>query len=166
LELRLSVEVEAAGLCAERRTDEEAVSIRRLMEQIDAQHADPAAVQIHYDYDFHLAIAKATRNELMHAFLNYLRPMIVPRFQLGHIVSAEIKEAYYGRIHAEHDAIVEAIERRDGPTAREAMRMHLANSLERVRALALASGIEQSDALQKHAVEMLFAQLKRPLGMD
>ena len=63
LELRLSVEVEAAGLCAERRTDAEAAAIRALMEQIDATRADPAAVPIHYDYDFHLSIARGARNE-------------------------------------------------------------------------------------------------------
>jgi GntR family transcriptional repressor for pyruvate dehydrogenase complex len=68
LELRLSVEVEAAGLCAERRTDEEAVGIRTLMENVDARQDDPSMVQIHYDYDFHLAIAHATRNELIHGF--------------------------------------------------------------------------------------------------
>ncbi|MGN6144848.1 MAG: FadR/GntR family transcriptional regulator [Mesorhizobium sp.] len=44
LELRLSVEVEAAGLCAERRTDAEAAEIRALMEQFDARHEDPAAI--------------------------------------------------------------------------------------------------------------------------
>ena len=118
LELRLSVEVEAAGLCAERRTDAEAGAIRALMEQVDARHGDPASVQIHYDYDFHLAIAKATRNEFIHGFLNYLRPIIVPRFQLGHVVVSELKDAYYARIHAEHRSIVDAIERQDGRAAR------------------------------------------------
>src|SRR6516164_9106738 len=122
LELRLSVEVEAAGLCAERRMDDEAQAIRVLMEQTDSRHDDPAAVQIHYDYDFHLAIAKATRNDLIYGFLSYLRPMIVPRFQLGHIVSRELKEAYYARIHAEHDTIVRAVERKIGTEARKAMR--------------------------------------------
>ncbi|TIT91485.1 MAG: FadR family transcriptional regulator, partial [Mesorhizobium sp.] len=39
LELRLSVEVESAGLCAERRTDKEARDIRAMMEQVDAQQA-------------------------------------------------------------------------------------------------------------------------------
>jgi len=166
LELRLSVEAEAAGLCAERRTDEEAAAIRTLMEQVDAQHEDPAAVQIHYDYDFHLAIAKATRNEYIHAFLSYLRPMIVPRFQLGHVVVPELKDSYYARIHTEHKNIVQAIEKRDGRAAREAMRKHLYNSLERVRALALASGVEATDAEQKAAAASLFADLKPPVSMD
>ena len=161
LELRLSVEVEAAGLCAERRTDSEARAIRDLMEQVDAQHENPASVQIHYDYDFHLAIARATRNKFIHGFLDYLRPIIVPRFQLGRLVTPELKDAYYARIHVEHRSIVHAIERQDGRAARQAMRKHLSNSLERVRALALASGVATTDAEQEAAAASLFAELQR-----
>jgi DNA-binding FadR family transcriptional regulator len=165
LELRLGVEVEAAGLCAERRTEAEAAALRALMEQVDARHDDPAAVQIHYDYDFHLAIAKATRNEFMHGFLIYLRPAIVPRFQLSHLVAPGLKDAYYARIHGEHEKIVEAIEKRNGCAARQSMRRHLCNSLGRVRALALASGVETTGAEQARAAESLFAEL-RPVGAD
>ncbi|WP_029356628.1 FadR/GntR family transcriptional regulator [Bosea sp. 117] len=166
LELRLSVEVEAAGLCAERRTSAEASSIRALMEQVDARHEDPDAVQIHYDYDFHLAIAKAARNEFMYGFLTYLRPIIVPRFQLGHIVAAEFKETYYARIHDEHRQIVTAIEKQDARAARRAMRGHLTNSLARVRALALASGIDAAGGDQKATAASLFADLERPARVD
>jgi GntR family transcriptional repressor for pyruvate dehydrogenase complex len=162
LELRLSVEVEAAGLCAERRTEAEATAIRALMEQVDAQHIDPAETQIHYDYDFHLAIAKATRNEYIHGFLNYLRPMIVPRYQLGYVVPADRKESYYARIHSEHRMIVDAIERKDGTAARRTMRRHLSNSLARVRMLALASGVTASAAEQRQAAAALFSDLKTP----
>lgn len=161
LELRLSVEVESAGLCAERRTAQEAADIRSMMETFDAQHVDPDSIAIHYDYDFHLAIAKATRNEFIFAFLNYLRPMIVPRFQLGHVVMPEVKDAYYDRIHAEHEAIVAAIEQQDGRAARSEMRKHLHNSLERIRALALASGVDTTEAEQRAAAAALFSELKR-----
>lgn len=160
LELRLSVEVEAAGLCAERRTEGEAEAIRALMEQVDAQHADPAAVQIHYDYDLHLAIARATRNDFIHGFLAYLRPMIVPRLQLGYVVAPELKDPYYDRIHKEHEAIVDAIDRQDGSAARRAMRKHLHNSLKRVRSLAEASGIATSHAGHEKTAASLFADLK------
>ncbi|RWA60530.1 MAG: FadR family transcriptional regulator [Mesorhizobium sp.] len=163
LELRLSVEVESAGLCAERRSDAEAGAIRAVMEQVDAQQADPAVVQIHYDYDFHLAIAKAARNEFIHGFLAYLRPMIVPRFQLGYVVEPELKDSYYARIHNEHKAIVDAIERQDGRAARQAMRKHLHNSLGRVRALARASGVEATDAEQKAAAASLFTEMNKPM---
>lgn len=166
LELRLSVEVEAAGLCAERRTEAEADAIRALMEQVDAQHEDPSAVQIHYDYDFHLAIAKAARNEFIHGFLSYLKPMIVPRYQLGYVVASGRKDTYYARIHNEHEAIVGAIERQDAGAARRAMRKHLLNSLERVRGLAQASGVETTDGVQKAAAEALFAEMKPKIAAE
>lgn len=162
LELRLSVEVEAAGLCAERRTDAEAAAIRAVMERIDARRDDPDATRIHYDYDFHLAIAEATHNPFIPGFLGYLRPILVPRFQLGHVVAPDLKGAYYARIHAEHEAVVDAIERRDGRAARRAMRRHLANSLERVRALASASGVEATEADKRRAAASLFAGATRP----
>src|SRR5262249_37931516 len=117
-------------------------------------------------YDFHLSIAKATHNEFIYGFLSYLRPIIVPRFQLGHLVVPELKDTYYARIHKEHQLIVQAIDRQDSRAAREAMREDLYNSLERVRALALASGVEVTDAEQKTAAASLFAKLKRPVSAD
>jgi hypothetical protein len=94
------------------------------------------------------------------------RPIIVPRFQLGHLVAPDLKDAYYARIHIEHSNIVEAIERQHGRAARQAMRKHLHNSLERVRALALASGAKTTDAEQKAAAASLFAEVKRPLRVN
>jgi GntR family transcriptional repressor for pyruvate dehydrogenase complex len=164
LELRLSVEVEAAGLSAERRTAAEALGIRELMEQIDERHPDPSAVEIHYDYDFHLAIAESSRNAFMHGFLSYLRPLIVPRFQLGHVVIPELKDAYYARIHSEHAAIVHAIESQQADQARKAMRRHLSNSLERIRAIALASGIHVSDESETANSLQRFEKLLRPIS--
>lgn len=162
LELRLSVEVEAAGLCAQRRTDAEAAEIRRLMEQVDARHDDPDNVVIHYDYDFHLAIAKATRNEFIYGFLGYLKPIIAPRFQLGQVVAQEQKGPYYTRIHGEHVGIVDAIERKEARHARQAMRSHLQNSLERFRALALASGIDAGGADVSTSAAALFGRIGTP----
>ncbi len=164
LELRLSVETEAAGLAAERRTPQEALEIRALMEEVDARHADPGSVEIHYDYDFHVAIAKASGNAFIHGFLNYLRPIIVPRYQLGYVVAPERKEHYYARIHAEHSKVVEAIERQDSTGARTAMRRHLVNSLERVRGLARESGAAATEKEQKEAAASLFARLRDPVG--
>ena len=159
LELRLSVEVEAAGLCAERWTGDEAATLRVLMEQVDARQVDPADTPIHYDYDFHLAIARAARNAHMLGFLSYLKPIIVPRYRLGYLVPQERKKGYYARIHAEHKAVVDAIERRDAAAARRAMRRHLSNSLQRLRALALASGVDTDGARQQGAGAPLFGNL-------
>ena len=140
LELRLAVEVEAAGLCALRRSAAEAATIRTEMEQVDATQPDPSVARVHYDYDFHLAIARASGNPQILNFLTYLRGVLVPRLQLGYVLTPALKDGYFERIHSEHEAIVSAIEARDAASARAAMRVHLLNSLERLRALARAAG--------------------------
>lgn len=143
LELRLGVEVESAGLCAQRCTAEEARAIRAEMEQVDAAHPDPQATRVHYDHDFHLLIARGAHNPQIIDFLGYLGTLIGPRLQLGYILLPALKDDYFNRIHDEHLAIVEAIERRNPDQARAAMRSHLSNSLERLRALARATGMSQ-----------------------
>lgn len=148
LELRLGVEVESAGLCALRRSDAEAAAIRVEMERTDSARPDPDATRVHYDYDFHLSIAKACGNEQIFGFLGYLRGQIAPRLALGYLLAAGVKDDYFDRIHGEHEAIVVAIEARDEAAARAAMRAHLSNSLERLRALARAAG--QLDGTKRH----------------
>jgi len=140
LELRLAVEVEAAGLCALRRSSADAALIRAEMERVDAAHPDPGQTNLHYDYDFHLSIAKASGNPQILGFLSYLRGALMPRLQLGYVLEPTLKEGYFARIHAEHEAIVAAIEAQAEDRARLAMRAHLGNSLARLRALALATG--------------------------
>lgn len=140
LELRMAVEVESAGLCALRRSNAEAAAIRAEMERTDAARPNPDSTRVHYDYDFHLSIAKACGNAQISGFLGYLRGQIAPRLALGYVLAPGAKDDYFDRIHGEHEAIVLAIEARDEAAARTAMRAHLTNSLERLRALARVAG--------------------------
>ncbi|QCO56612.1 FadR family transcriptional regulator [Pseudorhodobacter turbinis] len=156
LELRLSVEVEAAALCAIRRTATDARKIRRIMEELDSQSADPKNVDVHYDFDFHLTIAQATKNEHIFRFLSFLKPAIAPRFQLSQLVSTAYKDEYYRRVHEEHEAIVVAIEAQASDKAREAMRKHLLNALERLRALSSAAGLNDSTNIDASVLEAFF----------
>ncbi len=111
------------------------------MEKIDAMHQDPDNIEVHYDYPFHLAIAKAADNVYYHRFLQFLQPIIVPRFRLGRLVRQELKDEYYSQIHEEHEAVVVSIEQQNPDAARECMHAHLLNSLERLRAVAQALGL-------------------------
>lgn len=142
LELRIGVEVEAAGLCALRRTEAEARDIRAEMERVDAAHPDPRLTRVHYDHEFHQLIARGTHNPQIADFLGYLAKQIGPRLQLSYVLLPSLKDEYFDRIHAEHDAIVAMIEKKDADGARLAMRTHLTNSLERLRALARAAGLD------------------------
>jgi GntR family transcriptional regulator, transcriptional repressor for pyruvate dehydrogenase complex len=138
MELRMAVETEAAGLCALRRTQADAVTIRRTMEKIDSRRAEPRETNVWYDEEFHLAIAKASKNPNIHQLLKIIAPVVMPRIRLAAIVDSASKDSYYGMIHNEHELIVSAIEKRDAEQARTHMRAHIAAAIERLRKLAAA----------------------------
>jgi DNA-binding FadR family transcriptional regulator len=86
------------------------------------------------DFQFHLEIARATRNEHFVELMGTLGAGIIPRARLepGEPPSAE-RRAYLERVNAEHESILDAISAGDAEGARAAMRTHLANSKERRR---------------------------------
>jgi DNA-binding FadR family transcriptional regulator len=136
MELRASVEVEAAGLAAERATMAARRSVKRALAAIDTalNRGEPA---IDEDFAFHHSIAAATGNTQFLHFLEYLGRFIIPRQSIR--VAAhrpEGQRAYLETFQREHTAIFEAIAIGDAAVAREAMRRHLGNSQERYRRLA------------------------------
>jgi GntR family transcriptional repressor for pyruvate dehydrogenase complex len=142
LELRLAIEVEAAGLCAINCTKADAKNIRHWMEKTNLQFKGLENTKLHYDFDFHLAIAKGTKNPHFYQLLQFLKPIIVRRLKLSAIVKENSKDDFEHIIQEEHEAIVAAIEARDEQKARRNMRTHLVNSLERVRTLAASLGVQ------------------------
>lgn len=138
MELRMAIETEAAGLCALRRSEADAAAIRRHMEKVDSRRPALRDTNVWYDQDFHLAIAKASKNVNIHRLLTVLAPVVMPRIKLAAIVQDAAKESYYHMIHVEHKRIVAAIEKHDEEAARKHMRAHVAAAIERVRKLAKA----------------------------
>ncbi|MGU3401439.1 FadR/GntR family transcriptional regulator [Brucellaceae bacterium D45D] len=134
LELRLGVEIEAAGLAAQRR---DAASLKRikdalaLCEDIDQFAEKPREL----DFEFHMAIAEATGNSYMPRFMSFIGPVIIPRSQLLHASVPKITREYLSKMLAEHHDIADAIATGNMSEAREAMRIHLDGSLERYRKL-------------------------------
>ncbi len=139
LELRIAVETESAGLAAQRRTDADIAALRSALQAFsDAVEAGRDAVGP--DFQLHLEIARATRNAHFEHLMATLGGMMIPRARLdGEIMTPE-RQAYLRRVHAEHEAIVDAIERQDAESARAAMRTHLSNSRERRRRAAQGLG--------------------------
>ncbi|HVH79253.1 MAG TPA: FCD domain-containing protein [Stellaceae bacterium] len=136
MELRASVEVEAAGLAAERGS---AAARRRVASALTAIDAalNRGESAIAEDFAFHRAIAAATGNPQFAHFLEYLGRFIIPRQSIR--VAAhrpEGQRTYLETFQREHAAISAAIAARDVAAAREAMRSHLANSQQRYRRLA------------------------------
>ena len=137
LELRISLETEAAGLAAVRRTQTQLQGLRETLDDfarsVSLSHRDEGGAVIS-DRAFHLQLATATGNRYFYDILAQLGRSMIPRSRVDSAALAEINRAgYLSRVHLEHEDIFAAVQRRDPDGARAAMRIHLANSRERLR---------------------------------
>ena len=133
LELRISLEAEAAGLAAQRRTQAHLEAMQAALSAFQASiEKDSDAVPP--DFQFHMEIARATGNQHFADLMTYLGAMIIPRTRVNTPQHApEGRLAYLQRVNAEHESIYVAIRNQDADAARAAMRTHLGNSRERLR---------------------------------
>ena len=132
LELRISMEGEAAGLAAERRSAAQLRALRRALEAFAENIATGETVP--HDYEFHRQVAAATGNRYFVQFMEYLGTMIIPRTRINSAsLAGHEREAYLRLVHREHEGIFNAIRRSDVAAARRAMRAHLENSRDRLR---------------------------------
>lgn len=135
LELRTAVEIEAAGLAAERRSPAQDAKIGEALDAIGARIARGESAE-EADFAFHLAIAEATNNRYYREFLTFLGTRTIPRAQFARRDgAAPVAMERLLQFQDEHRAIAEAIAAGDPERARDAMRVHLRGSLERYRAL-------------------------------
>lgn len=135
MELRTGIEIEAAGLAAERASPEDVAKI------VEAYAAIQNAITrgesgIDEDFNFHCAIAEATGNPKFLRFLNYLGNFIIPRQNINLTPIASQRSAYLRTFQTEHGAILNAIKCKAITQARAAMRQHLLNSRKRYSKLA------------------------------
>ncbi|MFY9323791.1 MAG: GntR family transcriptional regulator [Syntrophomonadaceae bacterium] len=123
-EIRAALEALAAGLAAERITDEELEEMERLVaEKAEAISGYDMDRLIRVDTLFHDAIYKASRNQRLTNIINNLREQI-QRYRTTSL-------AYPGRMKRsleEHRGIVEAIQSRDPQIAQQVAREHIENA--------------------------------------
>jgi GntR family transcriptional regulator, transcriptional repressor for pyruvate dehydrogenase complex len=133
LELRISLESEAAGLAAQRRTEQNLRAMHAALKAFDdaINHESDAVPP---DFQFHIEVARATGNQHFADLMTYLGTMIIPRTRINTIPdSRDVRIAYLRRVNIEHESIYNAISGQDADAARAAMRTHLSNSRERLR---------------------------------
>ncbi len=119
LELRKILEVEAAGLAAERGTEEDLQEISSSLKRYEEAFND-VEKRLQADIDFHSAISRATENHLLPIILEPLSELLRSsrKSTLGVPEGAE-------KSRTAHIRICEAIKKKDAPQARQAMREHL-----------------------------------------
>ncbi|GAB4540407.1 MAG: FadR/GntR family transcriptional regulator [Anaerolineae bacterium] len=131
-EVRRLLEVEIAGLAAERRTPEDLEEMAEILRQAseiqDDQHCFPEC-----DVAFHAALARATHNELFSLLLDSMADVMIKVRELGFTVPGMPARAL-----KHHNAIYEQVKAGDPEQARQAMREHLIEAEDTMRqALAL-----------------------------
>jgi GntR family transcriptional regulator, transcriptional repressor for pyruvate dehydrogenase complex len=139
MELRTGVEIEAAGLAAER------ASPAQVKKMADRYAAIQAAIEdgdnaVDQDFAFHCEIADATGNPQYRRFLEYLGRFIIPRRTVWGSSAPPTNRAHLDMFQREHEQILRAIENRPPAQARSAMQRHLLNSRARYEKLAAKFG--------------------------
>lgn len=140
IEARSVIEVALAGWAAQRATEEEIATIKRLLEQLETnQHT--MAKYIESDLAFHLAIARAAHNDML--------ANVLTMFQ--HVLRVWMETTYKEANGATdsmtlHREIYAAIQARDEAAAREAMAEHTSGSpLLAAAARSFANGLPPLD---------------------
>ncbi|MGV3490241.1 MAG: FadR/GntR family transcriptional regulator [Devosia sp.] len=144
MEFRISIEVEAAGLAAERRTE---IHLLR-MEQALAQfrlHLKDNTLATDADRSFHRAIADATNNSRFRLFVDEMGDRLIPRRALGAVFADDTaKAAFLEGIYVEHQRIYAAVAERKADDARSAMRRHLEDGRRRYREWRILHDVTQT----------------------
>lgn len=146
-EARLLIEGEAAALAAVQVTDEDVAEIEALVHAIAEENLDPSGTE-RADRDFHLAIARATRNGAIHDAVRQLWKLREesPESALLH---AKARHANIKPVVDEHAAILDALRKRDPHAARAAMRVHLAAVLESLLFATEEKAIEEARRISR-----------------
>ncbi len=133
LEVRIALEVEAAGLAAQRRTEAHLKTLRTLLDEIQqaTQAGHDGVVQ---DRAFHVELLRAAGNPHFARLLEQLGTIAFPRSRIDLFAHDPVARTIYLQCLAlEHENIYQAVLHQNISGARRAMRHHLSNSHERLR---------------------------------
>jgi GntR family transcriptional repressor for pyruvate dehydrogenase complex len=132
LELRISLESEAAALAAERRTEGQLAELRRVLDAYQAAlHSGGDTAEP--DFQFHLRVAEATGNRYFPEVLARFGTTTIPRTRVSLMQSPGGQAAFLTTLGREHEQIYTAILNRDPHAASRHMRSHLTQSRDRFR---------------------------------
>ncbi|MCW4465668.1 GntR family transcriptional regulator [Glutamicibacter sp. MNS18] len=131
IEFRMGFESQAAALAASHHP---AAALAELDSALAAfRAAGPHASRaMSCDYDFHLAVARASGNRYLVQAVEQFGPAMIAMPRERFELSDDAADPRLGQVAAEHETIRNAIAATDPLAAAAAMRVHLANSLHRL----------------------------------
>jgi GntR family transcriptional repressor for pyruvate dehydrogenase complex len=130
VEARQKIEVDIAGLAAQRRTDEDIADLARILSRMEWESREGAGVAgfVDADVEFHLRLAETARNTALRDVLSSIQALL--RAWIGRVIAEGYRESSY----REHEPIFEAVKAQDVRAAEEAMDAHMRSAAGRLRA--------------------------------
>jgi GntR family transcriptional repressor for pyruvate dehydrogenase complex len=120
-EVRESLEIDIAGLAAERADEQDIADLQRILTGM-RKHQNDGVKFVRLDLEFHTRLAEATRNPLYHLLMIPIQE-IQHSFRLNSY-KADKQAALHGGLYY-HTRILDCVKRHDATAAREEMRAHL-----------------------------------------
>jgi len=124
-ELRIALEGMNARFAATRHEPKELRLIERSLELMKEDFESGGSSSSRRDYDFHLAVAEASQNDLSVKVLDSLRQPFEGAITVGITLGKEGTLSRQKRVIEEHERIYQAILNRDPDSAELAMKFHL-----------------------------------------
>jgi len=118
VEARFLIEEHNASAAARNGTPETVERLQAIVEEMRSARNGRRFIEA--DTRFHQTLADAAGNRVLAAVLRGLQPLLLDAMTLGLAIQSATDTAI-----ADHQAIIEAIERHDAPAAHMAMRVHL-----------------------------------------
>ncbi len=119
VEARRVLEIEIAGLAAQRTRPEQIEGLRAAIAEMDARREDPEGYS-KADQAFHVMLARATQNQMFLVLMESIAGLL---HESRKLIFGVVGAPDRGQAH--HRALLAAVEKHDAAAARKAMREHL-----------------------------------------
>jgi DNA-binding FadR family transcriptional regulator len=121
LEVRRGIEIESAGLAAERRTEEELILLQAIIDEMKQSLYEPEPYS-RLDFELHQKVAKAAHNSMLIFLVETIHE--AQRETILHGLYSQFTDSYFLEIQDIHSRIVSAIAAQDKNEARRTMVEH------------------------------------------
>jgi DNA-binding FadR family transcriptional regulator len=131
-EFRVVTESGAAELAALKADEADIRAIQNAWDKIERVVEAQQGISAQDDFAFHLAIARASKNQFFITVLSFIEEQIVFSMNLSRKLSPVKMPERQRLVQREHLDVLEAIQARDAAGAGRAMKAHLENALDRM----------------------------------
>jgi GntR family transcriptional regulator, transcriptional repressor for pyruvate dehydrogenase complex len=131
-EFRVVTEAGAAELAATKADDNDILAIEAAWNQLERVVETQEGIGAKDDYAFHLAVARASKNQFFITVLSFMEEQVVISMNLSRNLSLAKTMERQRLVQREHKDVLDAIRERNPARASQAMRAHLENALDRM----------------------------------